>query len=481
MKWLRRYGPAAAAAVLYQFAFAPFHLWLLIFVALVPWLWDLRTADRRHAWRSGLVFGWIFWLAQMNWLIPFVGRWTGSYVLAAIPLVALAAMLSFYFGGVGLTLWGLLRRDRVWLVPFAWAAWEALRSFLPPFAFPWGLAATPLAGRPELIQPAALGEVFLVSAWAVLVNVFVAETFRAADTRRAARLGLAAAAVGLGSWVQYGTPESGRRTAVTAGQPGVDLAFGDPATSRARAQAACAELIGSAVLNGSRLVVLPEAITAGEIPHFVDSPIPVVYGRVRGAYQSACVANDIGGDECADKTRLVMFGEYVPLRGILPLDRVFRLPGGDIQPGQAVRNLNAKSAVVGPSICFEALFPDVARQHTQLGATLLAVMSIDDWYVGTTAMDQLSASTVIRAVENGLPLVRSASQGYTFIVDRRGRVLTRAPFGEKAALRAEVYVGESSAFPWRGAFVWIAGLVTAAGLLLGHRRGEDDRSKSAVE
>jgi apolipoprotein N-acyltransferase len=164
----------------------------------------------------------------------------------------------------------------------------------------------------------------------------------------------------------------------------------------------------------------------------------------------------------ADKTRLVIFGEYVPFREYLPFLDSFRLPGGDLTPGDRVKALS----VVGPILCFEALFPDVALQQQVNGARLLAVMSIDDWYMGTNAPEQLRAASIWRAVECGLPLVRSAGLGFTLACNSRGRVIAEAPLGEQVPLRVELRVPvEGDGFPGRGWVPWtgvLASIVTIA-------------------
>lgn len=452
-------------------AFPPFNLALLVFVALVPWLISLKSTDPKGALRSGLTFGFLFWLGQAYFVVPFVHRWTGSSGLALVPWLLMAVVGMTYFA---LAAWAIQRcwaNDRVWLIPLVWAAIEAGRASLPGLGFPWGLLATPLSVVPEIIQSAAVGTIYLVSAGVCLANLAVAQMLSGGPPRQVLRMASVVLALGLLSLVRWGQPIEGQRKVVTIAQPGVDMAFGDPTQEPAKLADAVGRAFGSAALQGSDLVVLPEGLTSGgdsmppatpfRIP--ADAP-PVLFGGQRGSgpvYQSAFAYD--GDWEVVDKTRLVAFGEYVPFREKLPFLQAFNLPGADLVPGERVGLVELGGLEIGPVICFEALFHDVAQQQSRLGARLLAVMSIDDWYMDSRAHEQLLAASVFRAVENQLPVVRSASLGISASIDARGNIRGRAPEKQWAALRAEVIVPESSEAPiYRGLFPWLCGLALFA-------------------
>src|SRR6185436_20490735 len=99
---------------------------------------------------------------------------------------------------------------------------------------------------------------------------------------------------------------------------------------------------------------------------------------------------------------------------------------------------------VGPLICFEGLFPDLAYRQATNGARLLTVISIDDWYMGTAAPEQLRSAAVWRAVETDLPLARAASLGYSLAVDQRGRIMNQAPIKEGVPLHAEFAIPDKA-------------------------------------
>lgn len=472
--------PAVSSAALYALAFPPANLFLLVFVALVPWFSSLRSATPKAAWRSGLFFGWLFWMFHLWWLVPFVGRWTGSWFLGLVPWLLAPTLGIWYFGLLGWLVQRSYAARLGWLVPVVWAGVEVLRSYFPVLAFPWGLLATPLWLEPAFMQFAKVGTIFGVSALVALVNWAVAEAMPlgvgtnpcpSIGPRALIPMALGVALANLLPTLWLRERETGTMIPITVGQPGVDLAFGKPSESQTALADACSALIATASSNGSRFLVLPEGLTTGgstlppRAPFELPPAVPVVFGGTRsdgGLTHQSAFAYD-GEWSFVDKTRLVIFGEFVPLRGFLPFLQAFNLPTGDLTPGDRVRSLGLAGVRVGPLLCFEALFPDLAWKQADDGARLLAVLSIDDWYMGSSAPDQLLAGSVWRAVESGLPLVRSASMGHSVAVDASGNIVGRIPLGERRAMRVEVRVPPvPETFAFRKAFPLLALLGTFA-------------------
>lgn len=475
---LVRGWPTIASFILYSLAFPPANFGLLILVALVPWFAHLRTLSNRDAWRSGLAFGFLFYLFQMYWLIPFVGKWT-STSMALIPWLLAPMVGCWYFGFAALMIRKCYASRRLWLIPLVWAGVEVIRTYFPLIAFPWGLAATPLWFVPQLIQAASVGQIYLVSAWVVLVNVVLVEfgvgptghdptsrdkSLRQQAMRPAFRLGYVAAALMLLSVLRSMQPSVGDVMRIGIGQPGVDLAFSSRDDQERGLMEAIPILASEAQARGCKLLILPEGLTvAGDqypppTPFPADPPLPTLLGGQRGTnprFQSA-----FGWDgkkwRWADKTRLVIFGEYVPFRDYLPFLDAFKLPAGDLHPATQVTSVDFEGLRVGPLLCFEAQFPNVAQSQVDNRSRLLAVMSNDDWYLDSSAPEQLEAGSIFRAIESGLPLARAASSGYTMAVDSRGRILDRAPLRERTLLVVDMRVpAEPESFPGRFTFPWI--------------------------
>lgn len=452
----------------------PFNLGLLVFVALVPWLRSLRSLTPGEARRSGAWLGFVFFASQGFWLVPFMGGWTGSQLLATIPWMIVVFAQIPYFVLLAWLCETAYRADRPWLVPLAWAGVEAFRSFIPTLAFPHSHLAMPLWPFPALIQGAGWGTVFLVSAWVVLLNVIGVEIWETRNARRTATMVLVSVGMALMSFVRYREPVDGKTAKVAVGQLGEDMAFSNRESLPYRVASAVDELFGLAAQSQADFLVLPEGVTSGgmTVPpqalFNLPPPLPAVFGGQRAEgpfiYQSS-FAYDGQGYDVADKVRLVIFGEFVPFRQQLEgLLGSFKIGAIDLTPGARTKALKVGSYVAGPVVCFETMFSDVAWAQQMNGAQFLAVQSIDDWYVGSGMPEQLFAASAFRSVESGLPVARAASLGWSGVFDARGNLVMRAPFGVRVLRTAEVVLPErGDGFAWRWVFPWAAGLIA-----LGH-------------
>jgi apolipoprotein N-acyltransferase len=127
-------------------------------------------------------------------------------------------------------------------------------------------------------------------------------------------------------------------------------------------------------------------------------------GRIQGRY---------------DKLHLVPFGEYVPLREILPVDKF--VPGMvDYSPGQSYQPLDD---TWGTLICYDGIFPEISREHVLSGATVLANLTNDAWYGISSAPYQHRDFYALRAVETGRWLARAANTGISVFFDPKGRMV----------------------------------------------------------
>lgn len=147
-------------------------------------------------------------------------------------------------------------------------------------------------------------------------------------------------------------------------------------------------------------------------------------------------AIDDGGQVVAtyDKVHLVPFGEYVPLRNVLPLDKI--TPGAsDFTAGPGPRTLVLPGLPpVSPSICYEAIFPDALVAPTEPRVQWLLNVTNDAWFGQSAGPHQHFASARLRAIEQGVPLVRAANTGISAVVDPYGRVLAHLALGSEGVL-----------------------------------------------
>lgn len=137
-----------------------------------------------------------------------------------------------------------------------------------------------------------------------------------------------------------------------------------------------------------------------------------------------------GGQPAAayDKVHLVPFGEYLPLQALLEamgLQQLSRLRGG-FAAGAVPRPLLSLSGLpkLGPLVCYEAIFPGAIVQGAERPAALINVTN-DGWFGNTTGPRQHLHQARVRAVEEGLPIIRAANNGISAIIDGKGRIFSR--------------------------------------------------------
>jgi len=147
-------------------------------------------------------------------------------------------------------------------------------------------------------------------------------------------------------------------------------------------------------------------------------------------YNGAVVVDPVHGVSAPGyaKRKLVPFGEYIPLRPVLGwLEKVVPI-GGDFQRGTDATPLLVPAGVnrlhVGVLICYEDVFPGLARESVRAGAEVLAVLTNNAWYGEGGAAYQHAAHSVLRAVENRRPVIRCGNGGWSGWIDEFGNTRT---------------------------------------------------------
>ncbi|MCC8195138.1 MAG: apolipoprotein N-acyltransferase [Deltaproteobacteria bacterium] len=142
---------------------------------------------------------------------------------------------------------------------------------------------------------------------------------------------------------------------------------------------------------------------------------------------------DSSGRQFYDKGHLVPFGEYVPLNIPLPFLE-YLLQGLDFIPGASQAPLRTGDLALGGLICYEAIFPGLARQRVADGANLLVNISNDAWFGNTSAPVQHLHLTAMRAIEQGRYVARATNTGISAVITPRGEIAARGSLFKAEAL-----------------------------------------------
>ena len=146
------------------------------------------------------------------------------------------------------------------------------------------------------------------------------------------------------------------------------------------------------------------------------------------------------------KHKLVPFGEFLPLRPLIP--DALETPVGmrDMAAGEGVQTLSWPNLPpVSPLICYEVIFPELAARKDMRPAWLLSVTN-DAWFGASTGPYQHLAAARMRAVEQGLPMVRVANTGITAVYDAYGREIARIPLNTSGVVDIGLPAAAKTAF-----------------------------------
>jgi apolipoprotein N-acyltransferase len=347
--------------------------------------------------------------------------------------------------------------QRLWWPLFCAAAWVALEMVRSRLftGFPWNLLGVSQYQMLPLVQVAAVAGVyglsFLIVWTSVALAVAASQFCRRPVSGWALRAPLLPPLLALVIAMYAGMRRtlSHRETAtsieVALIQPSIpQTLLWDPAETPRRFESLL-RLSRLSLGKTSELLVWPEAA----LPVVTDSMQEAVFALARehklwivlgtddatprsgartdGAmdYYNAAVLIGPDGRPRATyrKRRLVIFGEYVPLGKSLPfLQRLAPIGEGFVAGDRAVPfHLDDREIETSVLICFEDVFPHLARADVRPGTDFLLNLTNNGWFGETAAQWQHAANAAFRAVENGIPLVRCANNGLTCWVDAIGR------------------------------------------------------------
>ncbi len=478
---VRGLAVAGVSAGLWAASFPPLGVWALGWFALVPLFCRLvllspgRAAGLAAAWAALATLGVAWWFPAT--VAGFFGAGAGSGLAGLAVLAGLDAALYAPFGA---WLGACGRRGRA--SPLAVGAAFTLAEFVRSrfwIANPFALAAAAQTEGPwlqlvDLVGAFGLG--WLVVTTNAVVAGFWSPAFRGSAPwrRRTATVVCLLAGLGYGL-VKAAAPAVGSSARVGVVQTLPPSHAPSQGPSRLERQLA---LSREALDHGAELVLWPEYAVdfylreAGPerdrlLALTAETPLELAVGAPHyrvgdgGGLRyttSVFLLRDGQVVGRSDKTHLVPFAESAPLGLALAA------PGARYSPGEGARVLEAREVALGSLICSEAFFSDVARRLVRGGAELLSNPSNDAWYGNAAGAAHQLQAAILRAVENGRPLVRPAAAGASVHIDSRGRVRDLLPGRDEgvAVVHFTRPTGHTVYNRLGDGAVWLAAFVAAA-------------------
>lgn len=450
-------------------SFPPSPFYFLAWFALVPLLKSLENETPMAALRLGFAAGLAHSLTLIYWVIIVMGHYghlslpvsVGILILFSLYLAIYPALFAWGYSLIGRSFLGSLKTAGLWV------ALEYVRANILT-GFPWCLLGHSQYANLEAIQIAdlvgAYGTSFVIVLSSTLIYGLLLEQ-NLDRWKREAPLVLLTLALALG----YGfyrmsdsrPPQGTLKIAIAQGNIDQSIKW-NPAYQEKTIQIYRTLTLQSRPF-GPDLVVWPETA----VPLFFQDGEPLArtvlhtaresgahlifgspaYRRERGAvsfFNRAYLASpsaDILGSY--DKVHLVPFGEYVPMKRFLPFIQQLVVAAGDFLPGNKVEPLKFPKVAAGVLICFESIFPELARAMTENGATLLVNLTNDAWYGMSSAPFQHFSMAVFRAVENRRPVVRAANTGISAFILPNGKIVAQSGLFTEALLAKEIDLPDS--------------------------------------
>jgi apolipoprotein N-acyltransferase len=436
----------ALSALLLVFAYPSAQCSGFAWVALVPLLMALYCTPRiRTAWWYGYAHGVLVFGGMLYWI-------THVTILGYILLVALLACYTGVFAaGVA---WLARRPCSVSMVSVAswWVLLEWARNYFLT-GFSWGLLGYTQAFHPLVIQCASVVGVYGLSWLVVLGNTLVLHLWTAHNWRARWRVVslLLIGIVVIGGWGvrRLRQPLLGHILRVGVVQGNIAQQEKWDAEYQERILAQYERLSHDVAVQWPDVIVWPETAVPGilpveyammarvqqmartlETPLLVGTPWTTTDPLDPTMWNTALLLHRSGQPITHyNKLHLVPFGEFVPLQDTLPWLRNM-IVTGDFDPGAMPMILPIPASHIpgghvraAALICFEDLFPELSRRMTHEGARLLINMTNDAWFGRSSAPYQHLQASILRAVEQGVPVVRSTNTGVSAFIDGRGRVL----------------------------------------------------------
>ena len=502
----RRAALACGAGVASTLALPPLHLLPFLFVAFVVLVLLIEASpSARAAFALGWWFGvgqfasGLYWIAhallvdaeRFGWLVPFA---VGGLSAGLAIFTAIAVVLARSLGKRGEAL--------VVALAASWAAMEWLRGTILT-GFPWNPMSSAWIESTAVAQSAALFGAYGLSLVTVQVAAAPATLAASAGARPWSRLrptvlaALVLATLHIGGWMRIADVEDslvpGIRLRIVQGNIEQALKW-RPEQAEAsfqrylRLSASLSDLPVTHVIwpeTAAPILLTGDPVRRAAIGAVVPPGGLALIGVIRAEFEGGRVqrawnslqALDPAGSIVGtyDKFHLVPFGEYMPFRAYLAGFEF--IPGSlDFSTGPGVVTLDLPGLpAVGPLICYEVIFPGEVVNPDRRPMWLLNLTN-DAWFGHSSGPYQHLASARMRAIEEGLPLVRAANTGISAVIDPYGRVVASLGLGREGIIDSALPRPLASLTMFASYGNWITGVLIAAMALVAAWAGRRPKS-----
>ncbi|MEO0075398.1 MAG: apolipoprotein N-acyltransferase [candidate division WOR-3 bacterium] len=466
-----------------SFAFAPFPVRFVAYFALIPLISIIPKYNYKKLFGYGFIFGVVFAFFHLWWLyFLYVPLELTTKILLYVGVTILFGYLALYTAVFSV----ITKFLGIGFAPLVWIVLEFIRT-KSEIGFPWGFLGYTQTPYIPIVQLSSIFGIYGLSAWIIWINLLWYWLFK----KKHKLTYLIVLILSFTIPIIYGLVRIKKQPdlfKVAIVQPNIPPDEKGDRASRNQFLNELQALVKQASQEKVDMIVLPETATLVDITKsenlsfwlqeiadsndvyiFTGTPIydrdkPAYYnGAVlfvphKGYYDSiinedsSYIIRRLSFDKIYRKIHLVPFSERIPLRDKISLIR--RIETTDMGNSSAGREFtvfdisdsNKTIPNFSALICFEAIFPDLARSFTIRGANMFVNITNDGWFGKTPGPYQHCELAILRSVENGVPLVRSANNGISLVTDVYARIIRQSNLFTQGVLVSSVSAPLPSTF-----------------------------------
>lgn len=426
-----------------------------------------------------LIIGLSFSMLSFYWIVYAISYYGGlniflSYILFTIFSLSYAIFVFVIFQVV-LKIGYIRYGYRVfYLAPFLWVIFEFMREFFPFNGFPWNLAGYMLSYINPFAQFTAIFSIYGLSFLAISSSAILFLFMKKKDKTNFSLLIISVvifSALFLGGSYRINSyNDTGRSVKVAIIQGNIDESFKLRRTYETDREIIdkYIRLMEDSLKYSPDIIILPES--AIPIYPYIDTSLreyffekiknirkPLIIGfdnviltpykDVDKVYNSVFLIDENHRYlDIYNKIKLVPFGEYAPFRNRFLEDIFTYLQGVDFTKGDRQNIINYKDLKIVCLVCFESVFADFVSDFVQKGGNLIVNITNDGWFGKTSGPLQHFEMARIRAIENGIYLVRAANTGISAVINPVGSVNYSIPLMKEGYIVSNVYLSDNRTF-----------------------------------
>ena len=454
----------------------PFFIFPTLITFSLLFIFIHTSENKKQAFFTGWWFGFghfvagLYWISYSLLIEPEKFAWMIPFAVSLIP-----AILAIYVGLTALITYSLSSKISGWrrIIIFCciWVIAEMLRAKLFT-GFPWNLIGYSLDFSDNLIQIASIFGIYGLSFLAILAGTAPALLLKPETRNKSSKIFILLVIILIAITYIYGQqrisdkkPEKSFQILLV--QPNISQRLKwVPELEKANVEKIL-KLTRESVMPDVDLIIWPEAampfrleaepLLKKRIASLIPKGSYLLLGAVRAdestspprIWNSAQIMDSEGDIQAIyDKHHLVPFGEFVPLRSIFPFINKITPGSMDFSKGHGPDTLKVRNLPsISPLICYEDIFPSEVANYYDHSEILINITN-DGWFGDSTGPYQHFEMARIRAVEEGIPMIRSANTGISGIMDAYGSIIYKTSLNTEVTSIIEVPYGEALRTPY---------------------------------